>query len=51
VSNFRALVLHEEGGKVVPRLETVDEARLPPRGPAPLRPSTYNPAQALPRSS
>jgi acrylyl-CoA reductase (NADPH) len=30
VSNFRALVLHEEGGKVVPRLETVDEARLPP---------------------
>jgi acrylyl-CoA reductase (NADPH) len=30
MSNFRALVLHEEGGKVVPRLETVDEARLPP---------------------
>jgi acrylyl-CoA reductase (NADPH) len=30
VGNFRALVLHEEGGKVVPRLETVDEARLPP---------------------
>jgi acrylyl-CoA reductase (NADPH) len=29
VSNFRALVLHEEGGKVVPRLETVDESRLP----------------------
>ena len=29
MSNFRALVLHEEGGKVVPRLETVDEARLP----------------------
>jgi acrylyl-CoA reductase (NADPH) len=27
---FRALVLHEEGGKVVPRLEMVDEARLPP---------------------
>jgi acrylyl-CoA reductase (NADPH) len=27
---FRALVLHEEGGKVVPRLEAVDEARLPP---------------------
>jgi acrylyl-CoA reductase (NADPH) len=26
---FRALVLHEEGGKVVPRLETVDVARLP----------------------
>src|SRR2546425_10850437 len=30
VGTFRALVLHEEGGKVVPRLETVDEARLPP---------------------
>src|SRR5207244_12813710 len=30
VSNFRALVLHEEGGRVVPRLETVDEGRLPP---------------------
>jgi acrylyl-CoA reductase (NADPH) len=30
VAGFRALVLHEEGGKVVPRLETVDEARLPP---------------------
>jgi acrylyl-CoA reductase (NADPH) len=29
VSDFRALVLHEEGGKVVPRLETVDESRLP----------------------
>jgi len=29
VGNFRALVLHEEGGKVVPRLETVDESRLP----------------------
>jgi acrylyl-CoA reductase (NADPH) len=27
---FRALVLHEEGGKVTPRLEEVDEARLPP---------------------
>jgi acrylyl-CoA reductase (NADPH) len=26
---FRALVLHEEGGKVVPRLETIDENRLP----------------------
>src|SRR4051812_22709453 len=26
---FRALVLHEEGGKVVPRLETVDDKRLP----------------------
>src|SRR6266403_5265069 len=30
VSNFRALVLHEEGGRVVPRFETVDEDRLPP---------------------
>ena len=30
MGNFRALVLHEEGGKVVSRLETVDEARLPP---------------------
>jgi acrylyl-CoA reductase (NADPH) len=30
VGNFRGLVLYEEGGKVVPRLETVDEARLPP---------------------
>jgi acrylyl-CoA reductase (NADPH) len=27
---FRALVLHEEGGKVVPRIETLDEALLPP---------------------
>ena len=27
---FRALVLHEEGGKVVPRIESVDESRLPP---------------------
>jgi acrylyl-CoA reductase (NADPH) len=26
---FRALVLHEEGGKVTPRLETVDDERLP----------------------
>ncbi|HEX3953326.1 MAG TPA: MDR family oxidoreductase [Stellaceae bacterium] len=26
---FRALVLHEEGGKVVPRLDSVDEAQLP----------------------
>jgi acrylyl-CoA reductase (NADPH) len=26
---FRALVLHEEGGKVRPRLEAVDEANLP----------------------
>ena len=30
MSAFRALVLHEEGGKIVPRLETVDESRLPP---------------------
>jgi acrylyl-CoA reductase (NADPH) len=28
--DFRALVLHEEGGKVAPRLEAVDEGRLPP---------------------
>jgi acrylyl-CoA reductase (NADPH) len=27
---FRALVLHEDEGKVVPRIEAVDEARLPP---------------------
>jgi acrylyl-CoA reductase (NADPH) len=27
---FRALVLYEEGGKVRPRLEAVDEERLPP---------------------
>lgn len=30
MSSFRALVLHEEGGKVLPRLETLDESRLPP---------------------
>jgi acrylyl-CoA reductase (NADPH) len=30
MAGFRALVLHEEGGKVVPRLETIDESRLPP---------------------
>jgi acrylyl-CoA reductase (NADPH) len=30
MANFRALVLHEEGGKVAPRVEAVDEARLPP---------------------
>jgi acrylyl-CoA reductase (NADPH) len=30
MTTFRALVLHEEGGKVVPRIEAVDEARLPP---------------------
>src|SRR5438270_13007304 len=29
VGNFRALVLYEEGGKVVPRLESLDESRLP----------------------
>jgi acrylyl-CoA reductase (NADPH) len=29
MATFRALVLHEEGGKVVPRIEAVDEARLP----------------------
>jgi acrylyl-CoA reductase (NADPH) len=30
MAEFRALVLHEEGGKVVPRIELVDEALLPP---------------------
>ena len=30
MNSFRALVLHEEGGKVVPRLESLDESRLPP---------------------
>src|SRR3954469_5386423 len=30
MSTFRALVLHEEAGKIVPRLESVDESRLPP---------------------
>ncbi|MGE5269215.1 MAG: MDR family oxidoreductase [Thiohalocapsa sp.] len=30
MTEFRALILHEEGGKVVPRLEQVEEARLPP---------------------
>src|SRR5436309_13200421 len=30
MTTFRALVLHEEGGKVVPRIEAVDEDRLPP---------------------
>ena len=29
MATFRALVLHEEGGKVVPRIEEVDEAALP----------------------
>src|SRR5271168_962951 len=30
MASFHALVLHEEGGKVTPRLETVEEDRLPP---------------------
>jgi len=30
MATFRALVLHEEAGKVVPRIEAVDEADLPP---------------------
>ena len=30
MASFRALVLHEEGGRVVPHLETLDEERLPP---------------------
>ena len=29
MSSFRALILHEENGKVVPRLETLDESQLP----------------------
>ncbi len=29
MASFKALVLHEEGGKVVPRLESVDDAQLP----------------------
>jgi acrylyl-CoA reductase (NADPH) len=29
MASFRALVLHEEGGKVVPRIEAVDGGRLP----------------------
>jgi acrylyl-CoA reductase (NADPH) len=29
-TTFRALVLHEEGGKIVPRVEAVEEERLPP---------------------
>jgi acrylyl-CoA reductase (NADPH) len=29
MATFRALVLHEEGGKVTPRIEAVDEAQLP----------------------
>jgi acrylyl-CoA reductase (NADPH) len=30
MANFRALVLHQEGGEVVPRIEMVEEALLPP---------------------
>ena len=30
MATFRALMLHEDGGKIVPRIEAVDEARLPP---------------------
>ena len=30
MATFRALMLHEDGGKIVPRLEAVDETRLPP---------------------
>ena len=30
MSTFHALILREEGGKVVPRIEAVDEALLPP---------------------
>jgi acrylyl-CoA reductase (NADPH) len=29
MASFRALMLHEEGGKVVPRLEDIDDSRLP----------------------
>jgi acrylyl-CoA reductase (NADPH) len=29
MATFRALMLHEDGGKIVSRLETVDETRLP----------------------
>ncbi|HTV88351.1 MAG TPA: MDR family oxidoreductase [Stellaceae bacterium] len=29
MTSFRALVLHDEGGMIVPRLETLDEAQLP----------------------
>jgi acrylyl-CoA reductase (NADPH) len=31
MAGFRALVLHEEGGKVEPRLETLDDSQLPLR--------------------
>jgi acrylyl-CoA reductase (NADPH) len=30
MTTFRALLLHEEGGKVVPHIETIDETGLPP---------------------
>jgi acrylyl-CoA reductase (NADPH) len=30
MATVRALVLHEEAGKIVPRIEAVDETRLPP---------------------
>ena len=30
MATFRALVLHEESGKIVPRIEAVDEVHLPP---------------------
>jgi acrylyl-CoA reductase (NADPH) len=30
MATLRALVLHEEGGKITPRIEAVDEALLPP---------------------
>jgi len=30
MGTFRALVLHEQGGKVAPSIEAVDETRLPP---------------------
>jgi acrylyl-CoA reductase (NADPH) len=30
MASFRALILHEEGGKIVPRLESLDDSRLPP---------------------
>src|SRR3954447_21742177 len=29
MTSFRALVLHEEDGKIVPRLESLDDSRLP----------------------
>ena len=30
MATFRALVLHEDGGKVIPRVEAVDDGQLPP---------------------